>query len=311
LTWTRCPRWRGNVFWDNPRDGQVPLSRVKAWLRHPLRVTSRLFRLAGAFAFGALDYVCLCAFRSREALPAARAVWLQRAARRFLRVFELEPQIFGAVPSSGLLVCNHLSYLDIIVLAVGAPAVFVAKREVKYWPVFGWFSILAGTIFVNRERRTRVGRFADEIETALNRGALVILFPEGTSSDGRTVLPFKSSLFEPAARRTHPLAAGWIRYELDGGNVAGEVCYWKDMTLMPHMVNLLSKRGLRVSVCFAQLREGSTNRKELARQLRAEVVRLKDAWPPDRDVCPGADRQGNFAAELITSGRPFNSHPTS
>jgi 1-acyl-sn-glycerol-3-phosphate acyltransferase len=249
---------------------------MKAWLHHPLRVTGRLLWLGGVFAFGALDYAGACAFRSKEALPAARAVWLRRTARRFLRVFGLEPQISGAIPSSGLLVCNHLSYLDILVLAAGAPAVFVAKSEVKYWPVFGWFASLAGTIFVNREKRTRAGEFADEIQTALDRGALVILFPEGTSSDGRTVLPFKSALLEPAARRTHPLAAGWIRYELDGGDVAEEVCYWKDMTLVPHLVNLLSKRGLRAGVRFAQLRAGGANRKELARQLHDEVVRLKD-----------------------------------
>jgi 1-acyl-sn-glycerol-3-phosphate acyltransferase len=224
-----------------------------------------------------LSYVCWCVFRSNETFPAARATWLHHSSRRALRIFGLEPQVSGTIPSSGLLVCNHLSYLDILVLAACAPAVFVAKREVKHWPVFGWFAILAGTIFVNREKRTQVGRLTDEIEAVLNRGVLVILFPEGTSSGGQTVLPFKSSLLEPAARQSHSLSAGLIRYALDDGDVAEEVCYWKDMTLVPHLINLLSKRQVRASVRFTQLREGSADRKQLARQLHAEVVRLKEA----------------------------------
>jgi 1-acyl-sn-glycerol-3-phosphate acyltransferase len=248
---------------------------MKAWLRRPFRVTSRLLWLGGVFALGGLDFLCSCALRPEDALPARRALWLQRTARRFLRVFGLEPQITGAIPSSGLLACNHLGYLDILVLAAGAPAVFVAKEEVKHWPVFGWFARLAGTIFVNRQKRTQVGQFSGQIETVLNRGALVILFPEGTSSGGRTVLPFKSALLEAAAGRAHPLSAGLIQYELDEGDVAEEVCYWKDMTLVPHLVNLLSKRGLRVSVRFAQLRGGSADRKELARQLYDLIVALK------------------------------------
>lgn len=250
---------------------------MKAWFNHPLRVTARLLWLGGEFAIAGLSFVYSCAFRSKEALPAARAAWLQRSARRFLPIFGIELQFSGTIPAGGLLVCNHLSYLDILVLASCTPAVFVAKREVKYWPILGWFASLAGTIFVNREKRTQVGQFTDEIQTALNRGLLVVLFPEGTSSGGQTVLPFKSSLLEPATRQTHALSAGLIQYDLDDGDAAEEVCYWKDMTLVPHLVNLLSKRGVRASLRLNQLREGSADRKELARQLHTEVVRLRES----------------------------------
>ena len=89
-------------------------------------------------------------------------------------------------------------------------ALFVAKHEVKSWPVFGWFSKMGGTLFVDRERRTSVGETTNEIQSALDQGALVVLFPEGTSSDGKTVLPFKSSLLEPATRQSNPLFAGSI-----------------------------------------------------------------------------------------------------
>jgi 1-acyl-sn-glycerol-3-phosphate acyltransferase len=108
---------------------------------------------------------------------------------------------------------------------------------------------------------------------------LVVLFPEGTSSGGATVLPFKSALLEPAARNVHALTVGLIAYGLSSGDVSEEVCYWKDMTLVPHLINLLSKRAIRASVRFTRLQQGSTNRKELARQLHSEVLRLREACP--------------------------------
>ncbi|HWD92971.1 MAG TPA: lysophospholipid acyltransferase family protein [Verrucomicrobiae bacterium] len=247
---------------------------MKALLRHPVRVVGRLLWMMAEFIIAALNYARWC---GGNCSGATRAAWLQHTSRRMLRIFKTEIQTSGAVPKNGLLVSNHLSYIDILVLASITPAMFVAKQEVKSWPVFGFFAKLAGTVFVDRERRTRVGQTTDEIQSALDRGALVVLFPEGTSSNGETVLPFKSSLLEPAARQTHSLFASLIQYQLDDGDVGEEVCYWKDMTLVPHLINLLGKRALRASVRFTQLREGSTDRKVLARQLHSEILRLKEA----------------------------------
>ncbi len=250
---------------------------MNSWPKHPLCVTGRLFRLGGELFRAALDYAIHCAFCPRDSLPSARAAWLQNSSRRLLQVFQVETQFTGNIPSSGLLVCNHLSYLDILVLASVAPCVFVAKREVKHWPVFGWFAKLAGTVFVHREQRMQAGQTVDKIETALRTGALVVLFPEGTSSGGESILPFKSSLLASAARQTYPLAAGFLRYELGDGDVSEEVCYWKDMTLVPHLINLCSKRAVQASVHFNHIREGNAERKQLARQLHAEVLRMKHA----------------------------------
>lgn len=252
---------------------------MKSPFAHPLRVGIRLLWLGAELWLAALSYVRRCAFCPADALPAARARWLHQASRRVLRIFGAHTQTEGAVPASGLLVCNHLSYLDILVLASLSPCVFVAKSEVKRWPVFGWFARLAGTVFVHREKRTHAAQAAGEIEAALRTGVLVVLFPEGTSSGGETVLPFKSSLLEPATTPDHGLAAGCLAYELADGDVSEEVCYWKDMTLVPHLINLFSKRAVRVPVRFTQLRPGNANRKELARQLHSEVLRLKTAIP--------------------------------
>src|SRR5437773_7774078 len=110
------------------------------------------------------------------------------------------------MPLSGLLVCNHLSYLDIVVLSSIRPCIFVAKRDVRAWPLFGWLARAAGTIFVERNCRSAAAHEVARISSAIESGLLVVLFPEGTSSDGATVLPFKSSLLQAAISARCPIA---------------------------------------------------------------------------------------------------------
>jgi 1-acyl-sn-glycerol-3-phosphate acyltransferase len=252
---------------------------VKALLRHPIRVIGRLLWICAELIFAALTYIAHCAFRPKSTTLSSRATWLQYSSRRFLRIFGVTYQTAGDIPTRGLLVSNHLSYLDVLLLASITPAVFVAKREVKFWPVFGWFANLVGTVFVNRERRTQVGKVNNEIQSALDQNVLVILFPEGTSSDGKTILPFKSSLLEPATNQTHPISISLIEYALDDGDVVEEVCYWRDMTFLPHAINLTSKRGVRAYVRFGPVNTPSRDRKQLAIQLHAELLSLKAGSP--------------------------------
>ena len=245
---------------------------MSALFRHPMRVTGRLIWMFAEFAIAALTFIF-----GRKSTTAQRALWLQHCSRRMLRIFKTRIRTNGTIPTSGLLVSNHLSYIDILVISSITPAIFVAKREVGAWPVFGMFAKMGGTLFVDRERRLRAGETTNEIQVALDQGALVVLFPEGTSSDGKTVLPFKSSLLEPATRQLHALYAGVVQYRLEDGDVGEELCYWKDMTLVPHLVNLLSKKTIHASVSFTQLREGSKDRKELAKQLHSEILRMKES----------------------------------
>jgi 1-acyl-sn-glycerol-3-phosphate acyltransferase len=179
------------------------------------------------------------------------------------------------MPSSGLLVSNHLSYLDIVVLSSIQPCVFVAKRDVASWPLFGWLAHAAGTIFVDREQRFSRGKAVDVISDAIAGGSVVVIFPEGTSSDGSMVLPFKSALLESAVQLHCPVAGASIEYVLDGGSVADEVCYWRDMTLVPHLLNLLFKREIRANYSFSSAEIRTGNRKEIARELRDQIVSMR------------------------------------
>ena len=258
------------------------------FVRHPFRIVGRSAWLAGVFVLAAWIY-CYRIGARRNATAAMRALWLQEGCRRVLRVFHVRVSTDGIVPMRGLLVNNHLSYLDIIVLGAVAPAKFVAKSEVRGWPVFGWFARLAGTVFVRREQRSDARRSTSEIQEALDAGSLVVLFPEGTSSGGATVLPFKSASLAVATKPSLELTAGFVCYALEEGSVADEVCYWRDMTLVPHLLNLLGKRSISARVSFAAVAERSADRKELARELHAVVMRLMDRNEKrmtDHGVCP-------------------------
>lgn len=205
----------------------------------------------------------------------ACAAWLQWAARQHLKIFGCSTTIEGTIPHRGLLVANHLSYFDILVIGATTPAVFVSKADVRRWPVFGWLASLAGTVFIERERRTHVGAVNREIDSALVDGALVVVFPEGTSSNGEQILPFRSPLLEPALRNGAEISLAWIHYELADGDARKEVCYWGDHTFFPHLLNLLGKKSVQATLRFGTFQKTTCDRKELAEKLREEICRLK------------------------------------
>ncbi len=245
------------------------------------QVSSLFLGIWRAFAVGFFSLLALVEisvtipFVDRSKRLHARTAWLRYWCRFASRVLGIRITTNGSMPRSGLLVCNHLSYLDIIVLSSIGPCVFVAKRDIVAWPLFGWLTRAAGTIFVDRERRLGSAAVVDLVREAINGGSLVVLFPEGTSSDGSTVLPFKSSLLESAVQLRCAVAAATIEYALDDGSVADEVCYWRDMTFGPHLLNLFFKREIRAKCSFSlpEIRVG--NRKEIARQLRDEIVSMR------------------------------------
>lgn len=248
--------------------------RVDSQGRRTFRLLWRALWFAGELLLFAGHFIVLVMRHGGMPPQLARSRWLQWCSRRALRILSVDYESRGACPQSGLLVCNHLSYLDILVLVALLPAVFVSKSEVRHWPVFGWFAILSGTLFVDRTRRRDVPRMNARIERTLAGGNVVVLFPEGTSWNGKEILPFKSSLLEPIVGSGQPLSVGHIAYSLDDGTVEKDVCYWGDMTFFPHLVNLMQKRHVLARVSFSAIAQPAPDRKALAQQLHTEVTRL-------------------------------------
>jgi 1-acyl-sn-glycerol-3-phosphate acyltransferase len=245
-------------------------------------------------AMRSVGFACLLALAAADALRARcfgrharplhrRARWLQRWSRVVARFIGLQIEHRGPPPGAGMIVSNHLSYLDILCYSALVPCVFVAKREVASWPVLGLLARLGGTIFVDRTRRLKVAEANAEIAEALRAGVVVVFFPEGTSSDGRSVLPFRTSLFEPAASLGCAITPAAIGFRLEHGSVAEEVCYWRDMTLLPHLLNLFTKRRVLARVAFGESEPAArhASRKDAAQHLHRAVAALHTAYSVD------------------------------
>ena len=193
---------------------------------------------------------------------------------RLTRAFGLNIEVVGSPPSGpGLLVSNHLSYLDIIVLAATAPVSFVAAEELGSWPLLGQVIKDAGTLFVNRSRRIDVGRVVDKIEQAVQEGRTIVIFPEGTTGPGAEVRRFHSGLLEAASRLKMPVNTATIRYETTPPDLAAyrSVCWWEEISFPDHFRRMLKLRRIDVRVVFGDQPVKPAPRKQLALELRQAV----------------------------------------
>jgi len=191
-------------------------------------------------------------------------------------------KVSGTAPTEGpaLIVCNHTSWIDIVILSALAPLSFVAKREVGGWPFFGTLARLQQTVFVERDRRASTGGSRDAMQERLGAGDILVLFPEGTSSDGQRVLPFKSSFFGAAALdgvKVHPVTVAYAtcRNLPMTRRQMPTYAWYGDMDLAPHLWEALAFGPLEVTViCHPALSlGGELNRKSLARHAEDLVRR--------------------------------------
>ena len=247
--------------------------RTKIW--NNVRGAGRLAALLAVIAASALAY----ALRGRHRKDAmAKALWLQATCRRGLRTLAVRVEPMGEPVHGAVIVANHLSYLDILVLASLTPVVFVSKREVRGWPLFGWFAEKAGTRFIDRNRRGDVARIGDELEPLISAGLTVVLFLEGTTTGGGDVLPFRPSLLEPAVRHGWHVVPVALDYAVPSDrSVELEVCWWGDMTLAPHLWNFTTLPWVRAQVSWGEPVVATGERKALAEALHESVVRLRRA----------------------------------
>lgn len=197
----------------------------------------------------------------------------------------IEVSVAGAFPERGAVISNHLGYLDIVVFASLHPCVFVAKAEMASWPVVGWMTTMSGTVYVARGHGGSAVRAKKGMQAAMNAGLPVVFFPEGTTSDGSSVLRFHSGLLAQAMMGRAPVTAAYVKYSLGAGNganasVARDMCYWGNAKMVPHVFRFLGLRGVRVDVQFAdrpiQFTGDILNRKLAALEARAAVLDLAE-----------------------------------
>lgn len=195
-------------------------------------------------------------------------------AKSFVWISKMEIVVNGSPPEPPFfLVTNHLSYTDIAAIRAVTDGVFVAKAEVENWFLAGRICRDMGTIFIDRKNRRDIPRAGELIVERLDAGEGVIVFPEGTSTEGREVLPFNSSFLEFAARRDLPVSYAAITYTVPEGEPAASkvVCWGEDIGFVEHLWRLLKLRNYTAILTFGDAPIVNADRKLLAAKLHDRV----------------------------------------
>lgn len=213
--------------------------------------------------------------------------------RMATRMLGLRIHVHGAMDARRplMLAANHVSWADITVLAAVADVSFIAKSDMAGWPVFGWFSRMQRSVYVERERRRKSGEQAGEIASRLAEGDVMVLFAEGTTGDGTMMLPFKTTLFGAATMMLsashhdemwiQPVALAYTRVQglPMGRRNRGLISWIGDQDLVPHLLGVLREGAIDVEVRFGEPVRftGATGRKEAARLTEARVRAMLQA----------------------------------
>ena len=218
-------------------------------------------------------------FRFPQLNPLQREARVQAWAMQLLRVWEIELEVRGqpVVAGPALLVCNHISWLDILVIHATRHCRFVAKSELREWPLIGTLATGAGTLYIERENRKDALRMVKEMAQALKDGGVLAVFPEGTTGDGIDLLPFHANLIQSAIHADapiQPLALQFIDTQTQSISMAAR--FVGDDTLLFSIWRTLNARTLKAVVNFgqSQLSEGR-NRRQWANDLHQNVMSLK------------------------------------
>ncbi len=264
----------------------------------PVRVILRLVSLTLLTAVLFLGWLTtrLSALVSASAAARTHRFFLSTWSRLSMAILGVRLHVRGTPPRPPFFYAsNHLSYLDIIVLMSQLDATFLSKKEVAGWPVLGFLARCVGTLFIDRTRKSDLVRVIAEVRTRLDRGQGVIVFPEGTSTDGSEVRSFRPSIFEVPLQAGLPIHYGSLSYETPVGCVPANlsVCWWGDMTFGAHFLSLLSLPRIEAWLTFGGEPITAEDRKTMAVDSQRAIARQ---FRP-------------VVGSLSPHGQPLESHP--
>ena len=239
----------------------------------------------GLFSLGVYGFLLVTAgglavIRRVRGRPVSTGHWRTRIFRRWARgvaaLVGLRVEVRGVPPRPPfILVSNHLSYVDVILLGGQLSSVFVAKAEVDRWPFVGALCRSVDTVFIDREIKRDIPRVTERLQSILADGRGVVLFPEGTSTKGDGVLPFRPGLLDEAARSGRPVSYASLTYRTLGGSPPAHqvVCWWGDMPFGKHLLRLMGLPGFEAILTFGGEPIRESDRKLLATRLQRAVQR--------------------------------------
>lgn len=198
----------------------------------------------------------------------------------------------------GLIVCNHVSWLDIFALNAIVPMRFVAKSEVRSWPIIGWLCVRTNTLFIERGKARSAARVNAEMVSLLAAGELLAIFPEGTTTDGKQLAHFHSSLLQPAVDAQVPVMPVALRYQDKLGTHSTVPAYIGDISFLSSLWSLLNTDELHVQVAIMPpISNHDLQRRELSSKAQQQVALalhalhsspVQTVYEPLPDgICPG------------------------
>lgn len=262
-----------------------------------MRCAFRLLRVA-------LHLALLCATSLGRPPPQARRAW----ARGLLAILGVRLQTSAlAVAPGSLVVANHVSWLDAVVLHALFDACFIAKAEARRWPLLGWALARNGTLFIERRPCRALLRLTEEVALRLAHGESVAAFPEGTSTAGIGVLAFKPALFQPAVAGGHPVQAIALAYRDGDGSPCAAAAFVGEMTLWQSLRAIAALPALIADVhdC-GRIDTASLDRKQAARLAHAAVQSrvCESGSLAARQEAPGSCGSGSPAGWTPSSAGP-------
>ena len=232
----------------------------------------RWSRLAVHLVQGVLTIVLVHPFTGRATHQSLRQRW----SLRLLQVLGLRLDPRGEAVAAGcMLVANHISWIDIFVINALAPAAFVSKAEVRAWPVIGWLAAKNDTIFLRRGSRGHARIINEETAALLDAACNVAIFPEGTTTDGSSLLHFHAALLQPAIACGHPVQPLALQYRSPDDRFSDAAAYIGDMSLGECIANIIAApcTVARITVAPPIATAHGIDRRTLAAQARAEIAR--------------------------------------
>ena len=173
-----------------------------------------------------------------------------------------------------MLVANHVSWLDVVAISAVLPVRFVAKSEVRAWPLIGWLSEKAGTLFIRRALRRDMARIGARLAQLMGQGEPVAVFPEATTTDGRTVLDFHAGLLGPALRAGATLRPVALRYACADGTPCAQAAFTGGRSLWESLNLVVAQPGIRAELVFLPpLEICGRHRREVAHAAREAILR--------------------------------------
>ena len=211
--------------------------------------------------------------------PQQREARVQVWASQLLRIWDIELEVRGKPVLQGpaLLVCNHISWLDIVVIHATRHCRFVSKSELREWPLIGTLATGAGTLYIERENRKDAVRMVKEMARALKEGDVLAVFPEGTTGDGVDMLPFHANLIQSAIDADAPIQPLALQYvDAASNEISMAARFVGDDTLVGSIWRTLNVSGLKTVVQFGEVQfPDSRNRRSWTQDLFKEVTNLK------------------------------------